>query len=281
MWRKIRDGKELNFPKFWGESDDNEEKERSELIIAQAAIRETEGTSKTKKKAKKRKRAEDREDMPTLHPGAKSDLKLLSLILMHKFLIWNVGGLANKRTLNRVKSLCGIHKVTLLVIIEPKMQVSKVPAMQMKLGFANAKAGCKDIWTMAKDSLYIQARDYWEQALSVEVTNRTRGSKFLFFAMHRGPMVKERSLLWGRLLAVRASCVDWPWFCGGDFNAILKQKEKSGGLRPDARSMFDFSQFVLQQTWRNSYSQVSNSPGAINKRETNIKSRDLIGCLGI
>lgn len=75
---------------------------------------------------------------------------------MSKFLIWNVKGVTNKQSVNRVKVLCRIHKISLLAIIEPKMKVEKLLKYQLKLGFSQVIAGTKDIWVMSRDDITME-----------------------------------------------------------------------------------------------------------------------------
>lgn len=68
-------------------------------------------------------------------------LRQITTLIMCKALIWNVHGLANMQTLNRVKMLCKIHKVSVLAIIEHKITKEKLISTRLKLGYDQGVKG--------------------------------------------------------------------------------------------------------------------------------------------
>lgn len=67
---------------------------------------------------------------------------------MYNILAWDVRSIANKPTLRRLKGLCKMYKISMLIIIEPKVTNHRIKHFQMQLGFSVAIAGCKDIWIL-------------------------------------------------------------------------------------------------------------------------------------
>jgi len=75
----------------------------------------------------------------------------ITLLLMVKALIWNIHGIGNPPSRDRVMNLCRIHNICVLVVLEPLISESKVDNMRFKLGFDCSFSNCTNkIWIFWK-----------------------------------------------------------------------------------------------------------------------------------
>ncbi|KAL0915584.1 hypothetical protein M5K25_016012 [Dendrobium thyrsiflorum] len=70
--------------------------------------------------------------------GTKDDSEWIAIKSKNSILIWNVRGVAKLDTWSRIRNLCRIHNITLLVLLEPMVHHSKISVCKRQLGFDNA-----------------------------------------------------------------------------------------------------------------------------------------------
>ncbi|KAI0530973.1 hypothetical protein KFK09_000522 [Dendrobium nobile] len=74
-------------------------------------------------------------------------LDLPPIPLMVKALLWNIRGVGGSLSKDRVKNLCRIHDIQMLVLIEPLIAASKIDSVKHYLGFDFFFGNCNNkIW---------------------------------------------------------------------------------------------------------------------------------------
>lgn len=72
---------------------------------------------------------------------------------MTSFIIWNVRGIANDVSISRVKYFIKAYNIDYIVLLEPKVNTSRMDGIQKKLGMTNGLANEADmahIWVLWK-----------------------------------------------------------------------------------------------------------------------------------
>ncbi|XP_026383716.1 uncharacterized protein LOC113279231 [Papaver somniferum] len=77
-----------------------------------------------------------------------------------------------------------------------------------------------------------------DQAITVEV-----GDTFVT-GIHAASLTVQRRSLWEELVDI--SLMNKPWLAMGDFNTVMREEEKKGGLRPMRISMMEFNNCLYQ-----------------------------------
>lgn len=143
-------------------------------------------------------------------------------------LIWNVRGVANKRTRNVIKRLIVSYKVAFLAIIEP-LTVPDPDFYSRALGltYYGSNANGK-IWIFAHQDATFETEVDTEQVLHGKLTaSWLRHPVFLYVVY--GKCTREgRYPLWSMLRELAISIEGFPWLVGGDFNTILHTSEREG-----------------------------------------------------
>ncbi|KAI0519722.1 hypothetical protein KFK09_007181 [Dendrobium nobile] len=143
----------------------------------------------------------------------------------------------------RVKNLCRIHNISVLVLLEPLISMDKLFNTAKILGFKHAFANVSNkIWIFWKDFVRIDFIGDFTQALhcNIESSNFKCVASFVYAATS----CSSRKILWDKFVNFHSICT-LPWLVGGDFNTIVNPSERVGGLHPIFRSMEDFNDMIM------------------------------------
>ncbi|KAH0714422.1 hypothetical protein KY284_007327 [Solanum tuberosum] len=126
--------------------------------------------------------------------------------------------------------------------MEPFQDPSELDHFRRKLGFDNAGVNCSGkIWYFWRSEWEgINILDIVQQ---VTIRFKIDSKFFLISVVYARCNALERLELWEEL----DSIIDrdrWPWIIGGDFNVILNEEEKLGGLPFTQHEAIDFASFI-------------------------------------
>ncbi|KAI0494122.1 hypothetical protein KFK09_024253 [Dendrobium nobile] len=178
----------------------------------------------------------------TLLPRETLELKLLTRIVMIKSLLWNVRGIGCKDSKIRVKNLCRIHNIHVLVLFEPFVAIDKLAETASFLGFHMHFGNCSNkIWILWHKNIELNIVADFPQVVHchVNVFNMNCFSSFVYAASTR----TNRLVLWEQLCNF-SNNITGPWCVGGDFNIISNASERRGGALPNANAMEDFNTMI-------------------------------------
>ncbi|PKU87932.1 hypothetical protein MA16_Dca007874 [Dendrobium catenatum] len=162
---------------------------------------------------------------------------------MIKALIWNIRGVGASLSKDRVKNLCRINNIQILVLLEPFVSASKLISVCKMLGFDFAIANCNNkIWIFWKQCITLDVIIDHPQVIHVNI-NINDISSFASF-VYASCTRMGRKTLWGQLSSVAAT-FNVPWMVGGDFNCISNCSERIGGKPPNFLAMEDFNDMIL------------------------------------
>ncbi|KAL0923443.1 hypothetical protein M5K25_007500 [Dendrobium thyrsiflorum] len=155
----------------------------------------------------------------------------------------NNKGIGCPSTRIRLKNLCRIHNITLLVIIEPFIDASKMDSTSSFLGFKHRYANISNkIWVLWKELISIDILGDFNQVLhcQIKILNISLYASFIYASS----FYLVRKQLW-KLLTDFCDVCDGPWFVGGDFNSICNTGERIGGCTPKTQAMEDFNNMIM------------------------------------
>lgn len=150
-------------------------------------------------------------------------------------------GIGNDISIGRVKFFIKAHKIDCIVVLEPKIHVSRMAHICRKLGMSKCIANCDDmahIWIFWRDPLDFSIFTSDEQQITITQTGSVWPQFHLSFVYEKCTIL-ERQALWMSLLSVHSQILG-PWLVAGDFNCIMTVDEKIGGNPPNMGAISDF-----------------------------------------
>ncbi|KAK4732459.1 hypothetical protein R3W88_025447 [Solanum pinnatisectum] len=157
--------------------------------------------------------------------------------MINKMLFWNIRSVRSQRAFERLMDLNRKHQYSYIAILEPFQSPVELEIYRRRLGMANAK-------TNMYVKIWIFWSEDWEELESMDTIQQLtcqfciRGTRETFKIT---AVTIERLELWEDLEYV-ASTTTCPWMVGGDFNTILNDAEKLGGLPVTITETVDFAQ---------------------------------------
>lgn len=164
---------------------------------------------------------------------------------MTSFIIWNVRGIANDVSISRVKYFIKAYNIDCIVLLEPKVNTSRMDGIQKKLGMTNGLANEADmahIWVLWKQPLDFSLVYCDNQQITIH-QNHSASPGLYITLVYAKCTISERKFLWDSLNNIHAQ-ISGPWLVGGDFNCILNVDEKLGGNPPHLQAISDFKDCV-------------------------------------
>lgn len=103
------------------------------------------------------------------NPSSTPGLQLCLMSLMISILIWNVQGAGCKSTLRRLRKLCKIHSISVLVILEPFVSIDHLVQLRDYLHFREYNYNPSNkVWVVWKgDFVGIQDFNFFNRSFSV------------------------------------------------------------------------------------------------------------------
>lgn len=147
-----------------------------------------------------------------------------------KLLVWNCRGAGNKVFKRNLRELILIHKPTILVLMETKVQFSSMGLFFNKLGFTASThvdpvGKCGGIWMLWDPfKSTVMALDANSQVIHVKI-KRDNFSDWILSAVYASPIPQSRDALWENLESMADNMTE-PWPVASDFNDFASQNEK-------------------------------------------------------
>jgi exonuclease III len=159
-------------------------------------------------------------------------------------LSWNCRGLGNPRAIRDLCRLVRDKRPTFLFLMETKSSKSKMEFLRVKLGFdglfvvdpVGRSGGLCLLWK-EKDEVEIQ--NYTRRHINAIIKHSDNTSPWRFTGFYGHPNPAKRHESWTLLRHLKHFGPE-PWLCVGDFNEVVEQDEKYGGLRKNEGQMRQF-----------------------------------------
>ncbi|XP_028094913.1 uncharacterized protein LOC114294916 [Camellia sinensis] len=183
-----------------------------------------------------------------------------------KLLIWNCRGAGNKVFRRTMKELEKIHRPSIIVLMETKIELSLMGSFFNKLGFTTSShvdpvgrsVGIWVLWDPFKAT--VKALEVNAQVILAKI-QRDNHADWVLSAVYAGPIPRNRELLWDNLESI-ADNMNLPWLVAGDFNDIAFWGENVVSAQPSLMFEPRLDRDVRNSEWRMAFTEgaVRNLP---------------------
>lgn len=185
--------------------------------------------------------AENKNQKLSNHTGA-SVLKPLPPPPPMSILSWNCRGTGSAETVRHLRGLRRKVFPDLIFLMETKQKSEYMLGLKKSLGYdhmltvepVGLSGGLAVLW---KDSFHIDVISSDLRIIDLKV--KFGSCSFFLSCVYGDPVVARRKEVWDRLVDV-GLLRDEAWLLVGDFNELLSNEEKSGGVTRSDKSLWDF-----------------------------------------
>ncbi|XP_049362608.1 uncharacterized protein LOC125827346 [Solanum verrucosum] len=162
--------------------------------------------------------------------------------MIEKAIFWNIRSVKSQKAFERLRDLNRKHKCNFIALMKPFQGPQELEQYKKKLGMENLYCKCASkIWVFWEDDwkgeVFRESGQHLTVKISksnVEILNTVVYA--ICDALQRLELLEE--------LEQFAEDNTLPWLVGGDFNVILNEEEKQGGLEFTQFEAMDFSQCI-------------------------------------
>ena len=159
---------------------------------------------------------------------------------MLNILNWNVRGVGNTASQNRIRSLKRQHNISLCILQEPMANYHRMQDIKQYLGFGHVCRNVSNKLWVFWDSLFqIHVLEDHDQFIHMEISHPEAHCKFYVTDVYAKCGRDPHKPLWQDLAA---NCTDNPWMAIGDFNAVSNHSEQINTLHMQTGCMDDFNE---------------------------------------
>ncbi|XP_073057416.1 uncharacterized protein [Primulina eburnea] len=159
-------------------------------------------------------------------------------------IIWNVRGLGNPISQQRLHAYVKKHRVKVLAILEPMIPLYQ-RFITRRLGFRSVISNFSGhIWVFSSEDVQVECVLDHAQLLHVRVSASFLPSYVLCSFVYAKCDYTERRDLWASLLQIKPDV--GPWLVGGDFNIVRDASECLGSSGGRHLPMEEFNAFILE-----------------------------------
>ncbi|KAH6776562.1 hypothetical protein C2S52_014123 [Perilla frutescens var. hirtella] len=159
-------------------------------------------------------------------------------------LIWNARGLGSKAKCGYLHNLIKLHRLSIVVIIEPKVRFDS-DFFSRRFGLTLVASNVSNhIWIFCARDFTVAVDLDFNQLLHVRVDSPLL-SRTVFLSLVYGRHSREdRFELWDHLRDIALGIEGRPWLVGGDFNIFLTDDEVENGVSDHHCEMMDFGDAI-------------------------------------
>ncbi|XP_059288673.1 uncharacterized protein LOC132042062 [Lycium ferocissimum] len=149
---------------------------------------------------------------------------------MMKTLVWNFRAVNTHKAFHKVQMLHKHRKFVLISLLEPFQQSRHIDRYKRRLGMNLANHNCNGkIWFFVTDGIEVDVLMDTDQQVTIKMLFQDSGKCMILNIVYAKCDAGERMVMWDNTYQL-ASFMDLPWMVGGDFNVIMHEEEKIGGL---------------------------------------------------
>ncbi|XP_075111586.1 uncharacterized protein LOC107825614 [Nicotiana tabacum] len=162
---------------------------------------------------------------------------------MDNVLIWNVRSVNTQKAFQRLIKLHRKYNFY-LIGLETWQDIDQLEIYRRSLDIKTVVANVNGkIWAFIDEDIDVEVLYDMEQQLNLKLFHRVLGKHLIVTLVYAKCTALERIELWESLYHL-ASDMMIPWLVGGDFNVILSEEEKYGGLPVSNNEVADFAYCV-------------------------------------
>ncbi|XP_041000998.1 uncharacterized protein LOC121246780 [Juglans microcarpa x Juglans regia] len=199
-----------------------------------------------------------------------------------KILSWNCRGLGNPRTVQDLHLMVKERNPGIVFLIETKLMAKKLEGIKRRMKWEGCfvmepvgrKRGLVMLW---REDVELEILNYSQHHISAYIGRKDR---WVLTGFYSHPEASKRKETW-RLLSLIKPVEQMPWCIIGDFNKVLSQEEKEGGMpRPEVQmqefrqvlednSLFDLGWMRSRFTWSNRHEDQSFTKERLDRAVAN------------
>ncbi|XP_070035101.1 uncharacterized protein [Nicotiana tomentosiformis] len=151
-------------------------------------------------------------------------------MMMIKALIWNIRSVNTQQDFPRVINMNRKHNFCVVALMEPFQKKGLIDRYRRRLNMETAYANINgQIWLFFDALVEWELVEDTEQHVTVRVFHHDLGQHMMITFVYAKCLAIERLEFLDHLYYL-ASVMELPWLVGGDFNMVLHEDEKIGGL---------------------------------------------------
>ncbi|XP_060190755.1 uncharacterized protein LOC132620046 [Lycium barbarum] len=155
-------------------------------------------------------------------------------------LIWNIRSVNTKNAFKRLLTMHTKYKFFLIGLMEPFQQAYKLESYRRRLGIKTALSNVSGkIWAFIDEEYEVTVLMDTVQQLTLKLFNWDTDLDMIVTLVYAKCDRIERIELWDSMYNL-ASYMTLSWLVGGDFNVIVEEEEKYGGLPVTLNEVEDF-----------------------------------------
>jgi exonuclease III len=163
---------------------------------------------------------------------------------------WNCRGLGNPRAVRDLCQMVKEKRPDFLFLMETRSNKQRMEGLRVRLGFeglfvVNSVGKSGGLALFWKEVELLEIQNYTRRHINAVVKNSERGVIWKLTCMYGHPVWNKRHESWN-LLSHLQSYSPQAWMCIGDFNEIVDQTEKCGGVMR-RESQMDLFRKVLDE----------------------------------
>lgn len=163
-------------------------------------------------------------------------------------LCWNCRGLGSPRSVRALHRLIQTKHPNLVFLMETKAKQQELESIKRQIGFGgmigrdcvgegkSRAGGLVLFWDSSWD---VQLLSFSQNHIDVEIYGSDQNQHWRFTGIYGFPEESQKVHTW-HLLSMLCSHSSPPWICAGDFNEIMWDVEKKGGLAKKFSAMQRF-----------------------------------------
>ncbi|XP_060194987.1 uncharacterized protein LOC132624185 [Lycium barbarum] len=162
-------------------------------------------------------------------------------MMMMKAFIWNIRSVRTQQAFHMLQMLHRHHQFTFVALMEPFQQARNVEVYKRKLGMNIAGANSTGkIWYFIEVNVDVQVLLDTTQQISFKLVLLDQNKSLVITLVYAKCNESERLHLWDDIYQV-ADSINLPRLVGGDFNVVLHEDEKIGGIPIQPQDYEDFA----------------------------------------
>lgn len=161
--------------------------------------------------------------------------------MMKKALIWNIRSVRTQQAFKRLQMLNRHHQFLIIGLMEPLQHSRNIQTYRRKLNMRLTGSNMNGkIWYFVKENVEVEIILDTEQQITLKLSMEEENLQFVTTLVYANYDRTERLQLWDSIYQL-AKTMALPWLVGGDFNTVLSDEEKIGGLPVTSENCEEFA----------------------------------------
>lgn len=164
--------------------------------------------------------------------------------MMKKALIWNIRSVRTQQAFHRLQMLHKHHQFSIIGLMETFQNAREIQTYKRRLNMNQAGANINGkIWFFVKEDVQVKILQDAEQQITLKLMFLEDSISIITTLVYAKCDKNVIIQLWDHIYQL-ANNMTIPWLVGGDFNVVLNEEEKIGGIPITVDDTEDFATCV-------------------------------------